>query len=442
MPSDARASLTRLGRAVGIAGIAGIAVGFLLGVAELEMSGAIAVLLVVAARTVLGRVAARHRRGAVTVDRELANRRVEVGDELLVRLAVEIRGAFGLPAVVEDPLDERSIRFTLPSSGAGPERRLAHAVPTRRRGLIRFGDVEIIITDPFGLAASRCRVPAPAEALVVPRCIDLEVDPPAGSADPAGNGGGRTLATHSDEFDALRDYVPGDDVRHVHWPSTARLGRPMVRRHEQRTHRRTTVVLDALTSEPGADDADERAVSAATSVLHAAYHSGDVVRLITAAGTDSGIIDDPRRLDATVDRLATLGASPDADVHGPLRSAARSDRIVVCANGLSPAALGAAMAAAASNSATLVVIETSGGAIQPPLATHAGAATATHAALRVGSDQPILIRFVAPEAFRRQWAEQIVVGLGPGRSVHPRSPRQPDGSEGRDGEVEPVRSRQ
>ena len=76
-------------------------------------------------------------------------------------------------------------------------------------------------------------------------------------------------STVDEEFASLREYVSGDDFRRIHWPSTARLGTPVVRQFDVPWQRRTTVLVD-LRAAAHDDRSFERAVTAAASVVELA----------------------------------------------------------------------------------------------------------------------------------------------------------------------------
>ena len=121
--------------------------------------------------------------------------------------------------------------------------RAAYRLPTRRRGVITVGPLEVELGDPFGLARAAV-IAAPASTLVVYPAVD---DVPAASrSDGMDPHGWRTpgLQTGGDEFHSLRPYVIGDDLRRVHWPSTARRDELTVRQDERHQQGRTTVLLD------------------------------------------------------------------------------------------------------------------------------------------------------------------------------------------------------
>ena len=142
-----------------------------------------------------------------------------------------------------------------------------------------------------------------------------------------------------EEFAALRSYEPGDDVRQVHWRTSARLGRLVVQQFEQPWQRRTTVVLDVRRT---AHDPEsfERAVSAAASVVEHTAEQGDLVRLVTTDGTDSGVVGAEVE-SQLLDELAAVhlsGAGSLAATVGSLRGDESSGRLVVCTGVLEPMA--------------------------------------------------------------------------------------------------------
>ena len=99
------------------------------------------------------------------------------------------------------------------------------------------------------------------------------------------------VAVTGDEFYALREYNLGDDLRRVHWPSSARHDELMVRQDEVPWHGRLTLLLDsrlaAATASPASTPFDDL-VSAAASISVASIGRGDQVRVLTTGVTDSG----------------------------------------------------------------------------------------------------------------------------------------------------------
>jgi uncharacterized protein (DUF58 family) len=148
------------------------------------------------------------------------------------------------------------------------------------------------------------------------------------------------------EFLTLRNYELGDDLRRVHWRSSARSGELMIRQDEARWRSRAAVVLDVHTS---AHDADsfEVAVEAAASVTERLVRLRRRVEVVTGAGETLGTGGDPRH--DVIDRLATVGLDPDdhlAAVLAGLRAHRRVDLVVVILGEVDPTTLHALAALA------------------------------------------------------------------------------------------------
>jgi len=134
-----------------------------------------------------------------------------------------------------------------------------------RRGALRFTGLTLARTDPFGLFRAFRRAPAPQTVLVLPK--RYVVSPLALPGAMKYQDGGVALASNvgqSDEFVALRDYRRGDPLRHIHWRSWAKTGKPVVREFEDEFFVRHALVLDTFTDQPHSEIFEE-AVSVAAS---------------------------------------------------------------------------------------------------------------------------------------------------------------------------------
>jgi len=135
----------------------------------------------------------------------------------------------------------------------------------RRRGALRFTGATVARTDPFGLFRSCVTISAPQTVLILPKRYWLPPIALPGSM--KYQEGGVALAANvgrSDEFVALRDYRRGDPMRHIHWRSWAKVGRPIVKEFEDEFFVRHALVLDTFIAEPYSEVLEE-AVSVAAS---------------------------------------------------------------------------------------------------------------------------------------------------------------------------------
>lgn len=157
-------------------------------------------------------------------------------------------------------------RVDVRATPAGGLARARLALEPKRRGVLHFERTVLLRPDPLGLVNAVAFCAAPQALLVVPRVYPVPrlVLPGARRHHPQGMQAVLTVG-ESQEFLQLRDYRPGDPIRRLHWPSTARAGRPIVRESGEEWFARHALVLD--TFEPRPDAACfEAAVSAAASL--------------------------------------------------------------------------------------------------------------------------------------------------------------------------------
>jgi uncharacterized protein (DUF58 family) len=134
-----------------------------------------------------------------------------------------------------------------------------------RRGILRFNGVTLARPDPLGLFRSFVRTPAVQTVLILPKRHLLP--PIALPGTMKYQEGGVALAANvgrSEEFVALREYRHGDPMRHIHWRSWAKTGKPIVKEFEDEFFVRHALVLDTFDDEPQSEILEE-AVSVAAS---------------------------------------------------------------------------------------------------------------------------------------------------------------------------------
>jgi uncharacterized protein (DUF58 family) len=157
-------------------------------------------------------------------------------------------------------------------------------MPTERRGTVLAGPVIVRRCDALGLVTRSLTVGVPATLRIRPAVVAVapllsrRTSSPDGLATGAVSDGGIT-------FHALREYVPGDDPRHMHWRSSAKFGRLVVRRYVDPTEPTSTVLLDTRHEAYPADEAAfEVAVDVAATVCTASARLRFPVRLGTTDG--------------------------------------------------------------------------------------------------------------------------------------------------------------
>ncbi|MGW1894809.1 DUF58 domain-containing protein [Streptomyces sp. NPDC002004] len=283
----ALAGLTTRGRSFLAAGIAAAMCAYVLGQGELLRVGLLLATLPLICATVLYRT--RHQ---VTGSRRLSPARVPAGSEARVHLRMENvsrlpTGLLMLQDRVPYVLGPRP-RFVLDRVEAGGRREVSYRVRSDLRGRYPLGPLQLRLTDPFGLCELTRSFSAHDTLTVVPRVEPLPPVRMSGEAKGYGDGRQRSLALAGEDDVIPREYRYGDDLRRVHWRSTARYGELMVRREEQPQRARCTVLLDTrgiAYDGAGPDSAFEWAVSGAASVLVHLLERGFSVRMLTDTGS-------------------------------------------------------------------------------------------------------------------------------------------------------------
>ncbi|MFN2464489.1 MAG: DUF58 domain-containing protein [Candidatus Dormibacteria bacterium] len=273
----------------------------------------------------------------ITVVRESRSGVYEVGQEFREKLEVINGSLVGAPWVaIEDqariPGYEASRVFGLPARGS---RRWTSRGRFTVRGRYSLGPLRVTTGDPFGFFSSTRVLAVTGAVIVHPRLLDVTRYLP-GASSGSGEAGihGRYTDSPPDAL-GIREYDASDGFNRVHWPSTARLGRPMSRSFERYEGSDTLVVLDlaiGVHHGSGAASSLEQAVSLAASVVMTALQQGQSVglRCNDAAGTVFGSARGPAHLRVILDFLAIAQPSGGRGVETVLAgSAARVAQSVV-----------------------------------------------------------------------------------------------------------------
>lgn len=141
------------------------------------------------------------------------------------------------------------------------------------RGVARLRAVRVQSSFPFGFVRRWRDLPLPGEVLVFPRAAHRPT--PALPAGPGDEPTARGAAADDGEFAGLRPWRPGDPLRRVHWPTSARVGSPMIVARTAEGAERLELRLDpALTGDPRED-----AIRRLTGRVEAHFARGDAVGL-------------------------------------------------------------------------------------------------------------------------------------------------------------------
>jgi hypothetical protein len=151
-----------------------------------------------------------------------------------------------------------------------------------RRGVLRLTGTTVACPDPFGLFRSLRKVPCAQSMLVFPKRYPMPAFELPGTM--KYQLGGVSLATsvgESEEFVALREYRPGDPLRRMHWKSFAKLGKPIVKEHQEEFFVRHALILDTFGG-PGDTELFEEAVSVAASLAFTVQNQDSLLDLMFA----------------------------------------------------------------------------------------------------------------------------------------------------------------
>jgi uncharacterized protein (DUF58 family) len=211
-------------------------------------------------------------------------------------------------------------RFTVHRLSSRGTATLTYPLRPVLRGLHKVGPLTGTATDPLGLAEFDQELAGPQRLVVLPRVVPLRGVPPALGA---GEGVAGAALNHQGQgaTDVLiRPYRQGDELRRVHWRSSARHNELMVRLEERPWRGGMTLLLDrrdAAHRGRGADSSLEFAVGLAASVCLHLLARGEPVTLVTEDGVELTPPGSASGREQLLDALAGLRPSARTDLAGP-----------------------------------------------------------------------------------------------------------------------------
>jgi uncharacterized protein (DUF58 family) len=263
------------------------------------------------------------------VHRTLSMVRVFPGTRVTVSLTITNKSRVTAPfLLLEDTLPHSlgtSARLVVCGLPPRNHETVSYSLLCRRRGRFTIGPLSIFISDPFGLARVRISTRSESELIVYPEVEEIDAWNLAFHGAGTGESSVRHLQHSAAEFYTMREYVTGDDLRRIHWPSVAHTGQLMIRQDEATRRSTATIFLDNRISALGQDGsvAFERAVSVAATVGRLLTQKGFALQLAK--------VDSPAAPVGETRLLEILAGVTTARIKGmsealvALRATARSD---------------------------------------------------------------------------------------------------------------------
>ncbi|MFC9444205.1 MULTISPECIES: DUF58 domain-containing protein [Brevibacterium] len=278
------------------------------------------------------------RRISVTLHTPLPEVRLQPGDEryplapegkeVEIDAVVRNTGHLAVPAstidfVAADGFGDSTVGEVPPLAG-GRSQNVVTSFTPNRRGLSGIEAVLVTVAGPFSLVTAKKKVlGAQPIAVAVP---SLGARIPGDTANrPARLDEGKIRSGHTTRDFHTREYVPGDDLRHVHWPTTAKSGELMVRHEAEEETLHALIVVDLVGAEEPPDDLEQEFLLAAAAAAGVAFLRADYEVCMITPGHELRF-----RGPRDVDRLRLLTALVEP---GPahLPSHDNPNHVVICA---------------------------------------------------------------------------------------------------------------
>ncbi len=281
---------------------------------------------------------ARPSRLAIT--REIQPPRVPKGSPAIAFLTFVNHGRRGVPVTIATQhFSAQQVRTVIPKLRGGERGTRAYRLPTTRRGIFDVDPVEITRRDPFDFFRLSRRHADTERIWVYPRLLGFRTLP-TGQTRHLEGPSSDTAPQGSITFHRLREYVPGDDLRLVHWRSSAKAGTLLVKHNVDTSQPYTVVVFD---QRPNlyTESSFEEAVDVAASVVVASAHKKAPVELRLTSGA---VLGGPRVREVTplIDHLTGIEADPAGSLQTQLLALRRTKgatSLVIITGALDPADL-------------------------------------------------------------------------------------------------------
>ncbi|MBX7161153.1 MAG: DUF58 domain-containing protein [Acidimicrobiia bacterium] len=270
----------------------------------------------------------------IELQRQVTPNRVRSGDAVRVVYSSRVANAWLFPVGEIVEVVQRSGRDAerLTLSGSTANRRVAIDLPALPRGVHQLGPTSVSRTDPTALFTHRYLYATADPVIVWPRTVAVGAALAAAGLD--GSAASDVVAPGGFDFRGLREFVPGDDPRRIHWASSAKRGTFVVKETDPDSLETVTLVLDCRAGAYPDLSSFEVAACAAASAVEALAAIGWQVELVLGMpGAAILDVDAPAMLGQAMDRLAYAEPVPGADAVTDVVDAVRQTRagpLIVC----------------------------------------------------------------------------------------------------------------
>jgi uncharacterized protein (DUF58 family) len=278
--------LTARGRFLVVAGLGIVLISMAAGQRDVMRLGLLLLVLPVIAVILVSRARLR-----MSCERSVEPAQVPLGSPMRGQITLGQDGR--LPAgilLLEDSVPRElgsRPRFLVDKADLSWRREVEYPLLGRVRGRFATGPLRVRTTDPFGLVRLDRQFVATTEVMVTPQIVPLPAIRTVGGAGSTGEARPHRIGVIGQDDVLVREYRQGDDVRRIHWRSTARRDELMVRREEQAWDPSASIVLDSRASAHagrGMYNSIEWAISAAASIALHFLDDGFSVEIYEADG--------------------------------------------------------------------------------------------------------------------------------------------------------------
>ena len=316
-----RGALTTRGSAFIAAGLTLLVGGLLLGFTDITRVG-----VLLCSLPVLAGLNARRNSNSVVLTRTVKPTRLVVDQTAGVAVMLKnISGRRTQLQLAEEHVDNllgHRPRFIMPAMEPGDIREMNYQIRSQVRGRYQLGPLTLRRQDPYGLASITATQPGTTDILVLPRIEILGRGRPRTNDVGAEGAIPHLVALHGEDDVAVRSYHDGDDLRRIHWPTTAHRSELMVRQEDPPARRRAVIVLDSRAAGhqgSGSMGSFEWAVTAAASIAaHLAEHRY-ILHLASSETAGEGHTTQPIEVDDVLASLAMAQLGPGQQFDDVLR---------------------------------------------------------------------------------------------------------------------------